>query len=95
MKRRKSAYRARRFCSVLGDLTDRRPQRWRMLLSVAKQLGVSWDEAEAAAAEAETLGWLTMEGRHSVCLTDAGNRLAPTLSPKPKASKGRQRAGKA
>ena len=66
-----------------------------MLLSVAKQLGVSWDEAEAAAAEAESLGWLTMEGKHSVCLTDAGNRLAPTLRPKPKARKGRQRAGKA
>ena len=77
MKHRKSADRARRFCSVLGDLTDRRPQRWRMILSVAKQLGVSWDEAEAAAAEAETLGWLTMEGRHSVCLTEAGRRLDP------------------
>ena len=25
---------------------DRRPRRWRMLLSVAKQLGVRWDEAE-------------------------------------------------
>ena len=77
MKRRKTADRARRFCSVLGDLTDRRPQRWRMILSVAKQLGVSWDEAEAAAAEAETLGWLTMEGRHSVCLTEAGRQLDP------------------
>ena len=36
---------------------------------------MSWDEAEAAAAEAETLGWLTMEGRHSVCLTEAGRQL--------------------
>jgi len=53
-----------------------------MLLSVAKQLGVTWDEAEAAAAEAESLGWLTMEGKHSVCLTDAGNRLPPTSNPK-------------
>ena len=66
-----------------------------MLHSDAKKLGVRWDEAEAAAAEAETLGWLTMEGRHSVCLTDSGNRLAPTPSPKPKARNGRQRAGKA
>ena len=48
-----------------------------MIHSVAKQLGVSWDEAEAAAAEAETLGWLTMEGRHSVCLTEAGRQLNP------------------
>ena len=95
MRYRKTDDRARRFCSVLGDLTDRRPQRWRMIHSVAKQLNASWDEAEAAAVEAETKGWLTMEGRHSVCLTDAGNRLAPTLSPKPKARKGRQRAGKA
>ena len=52
-----------------------------MLLSVAKKLAVRWDEAEAAAAEAETLGWPTMEGRHSVCLTYSGNRLAPTPSP--------------
>ena len=65
-----------------------------MLLSVAKQLGVSWDEAEAAAAEAESLGWLTMEGKHSVCLTDAGNRLAPMSSPKLKARTSRQQAGK-
>ena len=77
MRYRKTADRARRFCSALGDLTDRRPQRWRMIHSVAKQLGVSWDEAEAAAGEAETLGWLTMEGRHSVCLTEAGRQLDP------------------
>jgi len=77
MKYRKTADRARRFCSALGDLTDRRPQRWRMIHSVAKQLGVSWDEAEAAAGEAETHGWLTMEGSHSVCLTEAGRQLDP------------------
>ena len=77
MRYRKTADRARRFCSALGDLTDRRSQRWRMIHSVAKQLGVSWDEAEAAAGEAETLGWLTMEGRHSVCLTEAGRQLDP------------------
>jgi hypothetical protein len=71
MKYRKIADRARRSCSALDDLTDRRPQRWRMIHSVAKQLGVSWDEAKAAAGEAEILGWLTMEGRHSVCLTEA------------------------
>ena len=77
MKYRKTADRARRFCSALGDLTDRRPQRWRMIDSVAKRLGVSWDEAEAAAIEAEAKGWLTMEGRHSVCLTEAGRQLDP------------------
>jgi len=46
-----------------------------MIHGVAKQLGVSWDEAEAAAVEAEALGWLMMEGRHSVCLTEAGRQL--------------------
>jgi len=86
MRYRKTADRARRFCSVLGDLTDRRPQRWRMIRSVVKQLGVSWDEAEAAAAEAETLGWLTMEGRHSVCLTEAGRRLYPVGESKARGS---------
>ena len=48
-----------------------------MINGVAKHLGVRWDEAEAAAGEAETLGWLTMEGRHSVCLTEAGRQLDP------------------
>ena len=48
-----------------------------MINGVAKHRGVSWDEAEAAAGEAETPGWLTMEGRHSVCLTEAGRQLDP------------------
>ena len=73
----KSADHARRFCSLLGDLTDRRPQRWRMINGVAKHLGVRWDEAEAAAIEAETRGWLTMEGRHSISLTGEGRRSDP------------------
>jgi len=46
-----------------------------MLDSVAKRLGVPWDDAEAAANEAAAKGWLTIEGGHSVCLTDAGRRL--------------------
>ena len=70
MKHLKSADRARRFCLALGDLSDRRPQRWRMLQSVAQRLGVPWDDAEAAAKEAASKGWLTIEGGHSVCLTD-------------------------
>jgi len=45
-----------------------------MLYSVAKGMGVPWDDAEAAAAEAEAKGWLTIEGGHSVCLTDEGRR---------------------
>ena len=67
--------RARRFVSALGDLSDRHPQRWRMLDTVAKRLGVPWDDAEGAAKEAAAEGWLTIEGGHSVCLTDAGRRL--------------------
>lgn len=49
MKQRKSADRDRRFCQALGDLSDRQPQRWRMIRSVAERLGVPWDEAEIAA----------------------------------------------
>jgi hypothetical protein len=72
--------RARRFCSALGDLSENRQQRWRMMNSVVEKLGLGWDEAEAAAREAEAQGWLLVEDGHSVCLTDAGRRLAsPTL----------------
>jgi hypothetical protein len=70
MKHRKSTDRARRFCPPLGDLGDRRPQRWRMINSVAKRLDVSWDDAEVAANEAAAKGWLMIEGRQSACLTD-------------------------
>ena len=44
--------RARRFCSALGILSELRPQRWRMLDSVAQELGVGWDDAETAANDA-------------------------------------------
>jgi hypothetical protein len=44
------------FVAALGDLSERRLQRWRMIDSVAKRLGVSWDEAEAAANEAAAKG---------------------------------------
>lgn len=66
---------ARRFCRALGDLTDRAPMRWRMIDSVAKRLGMTWEEAEAAANEAADQGWLTIEGGHSVCLTEDGRQL--------------------
>jgi Mn-dependent DtxR family transcriptional regulator len=46
-----------------------------MIDSVAKRLGIPWDEAEAAANEAAAKGWLIVEGGHSVCLTDDGRRL--------------------
>jgi Mn-dependent DtxR family transcriptional regulator len=72
--------RARRFCAALGDLSERRPQRWRMLHSVAQRLGVGWDEAEAAANEAAEKGWLTIEGGHSVCLTEDGRRVGAKRS---------------
>lgn len=51
--RKLTADRGRRFCQTLGKLTERRPQRWRMLDSVAKELGLGWDDAETAANEAE------------------------------------------
>jgi hypothetical protein len=66
--------RARCFCQALSALSDGRPRRWRMIDNVGKRLGVSWDEAMTAANEAAAKGWLTMEGGHSVCLTDSGRR---------------------
>jgi hypothetical protein len=59
----------------MGDLSERRPQRWRVLRSVAERLGVPWAEAEAAANEAAAKGWLTIEGGHSVCPTDDRRQL--------------------
>jgi len=38
---------------------------------------VSWDEAETAAA---SKGWLTIEGGHSVCLTDNGRQMGTKKS---------------
>lgn len=73
--RRLPADRARRFCAALGDLSDHKPQRWRMVHSVAQRLGVDWEEATLAAREAEAEGWLTLQGGHSVCLTEEGRRL--------------------
>ena len=75
-----SADRARRFCEALGDLSDRRPQRRRMIHSVAQRLGVPSDDAEAAANEAASKGWLTIEGGHSVCLTHEGRTLGAKKS---------------
>ena len=73
--KRKIDDRACRFCQALGDLSDRRSQRWWLLDSVAKKLGVPWDDAEAAAKEAAAKGGLTIEAGHSVRLTDGGQRL--------------------
>jgi len=50
--RKLSTDRARRFCHALGNLSDRRTQRWRMIDSIAQKLGVPWDEAETVANEA-------------------------------------------
>lgn len=72
---------ARRFCSALSDLTDCRPQRWPRLRSVAERLRMTWGSVAAAAIEAEAKGWITMEGRHSVCLTEAGRGLVPVPLP--------------
>jgi hypothetical protein len=78
--RKSSTNRARRFCQALGDLSERRPLRWRMLVSVADRLGVSWDDAEAAANEAAAEGWLTIQGGHSVCLTEEGRQAIGTAA---------------
>jgi hypothetical protein len=45
-----------------------------MLCSVAKELSLGWDDAEAAANEAAAQGWLLVQGGHSVCLTEAGRQ---------------------
>jgi hypothetical protein len=62
-------------CSSLVLPEPYRPQRWRVIHSVAERLGLPWDEAEAAANEVAAEGWLMIEGGHRVCLTQDGRRL--------------------
>ena len=66
---------ARAFTKALGALTERRPNQWRMIASVAQRLVVEWPAAEKAALQAEAKGWLIVEAGHSVCLTEAGRKL--------------------
>ena len=56
---------------ALYHATDGRPQQWRMLAGFADIA-----EAKEAVQHAVDQGWMLVEGGHSVCLTDAGRRVA-------------------
>ena len=60
---------ARHLVRALYNATEGRPMQWRMLAGLD---GVTADAIEFAVAR----GWLLIERGHSVCLTDAGRRLA-------------------
>lgn len=60
---------ARHLVRALYTATEGRLQAWRSLAGIA---GAS----EAAIDHAVAQGWLLLEGGHSICLTDAGRRLA-------------------
>jgi hypothetical protein len=58
---------------ALYDVTDGKPQEWRML----EKLDEMTAEAIVFAVEQ---GWVTAEAGHSICLTDAGRRLVNRLA---------------
>jgi len=60
---------ALRLMRALYDATDGRPMQWRSLE------GLDVPETDEAVRYAVTRGWVTVEGGHSVCLTDDGRRL--------------------
>jgi hypothetical protein len=53
---------------ALYDVTDGKPQEWRMLEEVDV---ATTDAMEFAVAR----GWVVVQAGHSICLTDAGRRL--------------------
>lgn len=58
------------FCAAVYAATDGRPD-WRMVDTMAKRLGVPFDEAEAIANECARLQWLDHQV-HSVRLREEG-----------------------
>ena len=66
---------ATRLCRALKDDTAGRPMQWRAIDKLAPRCRLPRAVAAEAATFAEQQGWLTIEGGHSVCLTEAGRRL--------------------
>lgn len=64
--------------AIVGDVhafTEGRPHLWVPIELVTRRL-VLLDDPEPAVQIAVTRGWLVREGRHSICLTEAGCRAA-------------------
>ena len=55
---------------ALYDSTGGRPMQWRSLAGIS-----DGGETQDAVQLAVDRGWLLVEGRHSVCLTDAGRQV--------------------
>lgn len=70
------AARTLRFCKALGDDTGRQPMQWRSVLIIGARCGFRAPaELEKIVAHGVKAGWLEVEGKRGVCLTDAGRRL--------------------
>ena len=72
---------ARALCVELARVTGGRPMQYRMVQPIVKAVGLNEAAAEAAIAYAVEQGWLITEVAddeppHSICITDAGRRLA-------------------
>ena len=65
---------------VVGDImiyTRGIKMRWVPIATVARRLALKDDKATSAAVKlAETKGWLTVRDGDSLCLTDAGRKIA-------------------
>lgn len=68
---------ALRLCRALSVDTGRRPMQWRTLALIARRARIrDLAEIDKAVAEAVKLGWLLVEGGHSIALTDTGRSAA-------------------
>ena len=72
-----SADRAHRFCRALFEETEGEP-RWRMVNTIARRLGVPFDEAETMAQECARQS-LVDHRMHSVTLREGGRLQAQRL----------------
>ena len=63
-----------RFIRALDAETRGDVRRWASTDSVAKRIGLEYEEAEALAAELEVVGLLRIGGGHSVWLTHEGRQ---------------------
>ena len=72
---------AKRFCKALGDETGQRSMQWRSILVIGARCRIrAPKQLERIVAHGVKAGWLEMQDRHRVALTDAGRKLlAPRI----------------
>lgn len=69
---------ARRLVRELYAYTGGRPLQWAPLNTIARRLVLDDQTANVIAQNAADKDWLLFEGGHSICLTEAGRRIAGT-----------------